>query len=318
MSGWTRTRIDVDEETGFDRWRLTGPADGPRVVVLGGVHGDETEGQLAAGTLTTLELELRAGTIDVVPVCNEAAAAADSRTNPVDGCNLARMFPGDPTGSATQRLADRLTRQVLTGAALLIDLHTSGRNYDMPFLVGFRRDIQRDPTGLAERAAAAVGPDFLWHHPHRAEGRTLSVVDVGIYLESPDGGGTDLATVRRYVDGVLRALAVAGVLHAPVPAPVTDEPIRVHGGGNLDRDMATVKVGGLFIRAVDQGDAVAEGALLGTVLDGRGQSVQQLVAEQDGWVMAVKSRSRVAAGEAVVLVATTDPDAATPTAGGQR
>jgi predicted deacylase len=318
MSGWTHTRFDINPGLGFDRWRLSGPAEGPRVVVLGGVHGDETEGQLAAGTLTTLDLELQAGIIDVVPVCNEGASAADSRTTPADGLNLARVFPGDESGSPTQRLAARLTRDVLAGADLLIDLHTSGRSYDMPFLAGFRRDAQLDPTGLGERAAMAIGADFVWHHPHRAAGRTLSVVDVGIYLESPDRGSTDMDTVNRYVDGVLRVLAVAGVLRSPVPALRADAPIRVHGGGDLDQDLTSVQVPGLFIRSVSEGDAVVRGALLGVVVDRRGRTVQELRAEEDGWVMALKRRSRVDVGDSVALLASADHAAAASAGAGGR
>lgn len=309
MSDWTHTRIDIEAGLGFDRWRLQGPVAGPRVVVLGGVHGDETEGQLAAGILTTLDVELRAGILDVVPVCNEGASAADSRTTPSDGLNLARVFPGDESGSPTQRLAARLTRDVLVGADLLIDLHTSGQAYDMPFLAGFRRDAQLDPNGLGERAAMAVGADFVWHHPNRPAGRTLSVVGVGIYLESPDRGSTDMAMVDRYVEGVLRVLAVAGMLRSSVPELRTDAPIRVHGGGDLDQDLTRVEVPGLFIRSVAEGHAVRKGALLGVVVDRRGRTVQELRAEEDGWVMALKRRSRVDVGDSVVLLASSDLEA---------
>ena len=124
MSGWTRRRCRVDDATGFDRWRLEATVPGPRVVVLGGVHGDETEGVLAASRLTREVDALARGILDVVPVCHEVAFAADSRTSPLDGGNLARVFPGDAAGSPTERLAHHLTRDVLQGADLLVDLHT--------------------------------------------------------------------------------------------------------------------------------------------------------------------------------------------------
>lgn len=308
MSGWSRERLEVGDGIGFDRWRIEGPSDGPRIVVLGGVHGDETEGQLAAGRLTTLDLKLRSGSIDIVPVCNEAAALADSRTTPSDGVNLARVFPGDESGSITHRIAALLTREVLTGAALVIDLHTSGQHYDMPFLVGFRRDAERDPDGLGERVAIAAGADFLWSHPFHAAGRSLSVADVGVYFESTDGGTTNPETADRYVAGVLRAFATAGVLSSPVPGPATESPIRVSGGGDLDKDMATVSSAGLFIRAAGHGEHIREGDLLGRVIDGRGQVLESVVAPRTGWIMAMKRRSRVTPGEQVALVAGPETD----------
>lgn len=302
MSRWQRTRIDVADSSGFDLWRLDSGVPGPRVVVLGGVHGDETEGVLAAGRLTSMPLDLGRGVLDVVPVCHEAAFAVDSRTSPRDGGNLARVFPGDPGGEPTERLAWHLTEHVLAGADLLIDLHTSGQSYDMPFLAGFRND-ERDPDRLGERAAAAVGADFLWHHPERSEGRTLSVVDVGIYLECPGGGPADLTYVERYTTGVTRALGEAGILNEPVSASPRASPIRVTGGGNLDQDMASVAHDGVFVHTVGRGDAVEAGQPLGTVVNVRGEHLEELAAATSGYVMAVKRRSRVRAGEMVALVA---------------
>ncbi len=303
MNGWTRRRRPVDDTSGFDHWRLEADAPGPRVVVLGGVHGDETEGVLAAGGLTRELDALACGSLDVVPVCHEVAFAADSRTSPRDGVNLARVFPGDEGGSPTQRLAHTLTHHVLLGADLLIDLHTSGQSYDMPFLAGFTSH-DGDPGGRGERAAAAIGADFLWHHPERSEGRTLSVVDVGIYLESPGHGPTDAAVVRAYVDGVLRVLDDLGMTTRPVPSATVASPIRVTGGGDLDRDLVAVRSEGIFLHGLQAGVAVEQGALLGTVVDLSGSVVERLHAPTDGRVMALKRRSPVVAGDQVVCLAT--------------
>lgn len=173
------TRVAVTTETGFDLYRRNSGITGPRMVVLGGVHGDETEGILAAGRLSAQPLRLLRGILDVVPICHEVAADADRRTSPIDEENLARVFPGAPDGSHTQRIAWSLSNEVLHGADLLVDLHTSGQHYDMPFLAGFRHH-PADPEHLGERAARAVGADFVWEHHEPAEGRSLSVVDVGI------------------------------------------------------------------------------------------------------------------------------------------
>lgn len=294
-------RIPVSDRSGFDRYRRDSGVPGPRVVVLGGVHGDETEGMLAAGRLSALPLTLRRGILDVVPVCHEVAAEADHRTSPLDGENLARVFPGAADGSHTERIAWQLTTEVLTGADLLVDLHTSGQHYDMPFLAGYRADAS-DPDRLGERAARAIGSDFLWLHPHRAEGRTLSVVDVGIYVECPGGGPTDLAYVDAYTAGILRILSLLEMVDEVVPGPSID-PIHVTGSGDLDQAMASVTAGGYFVHEVRRGDRVTAGQRLGVVHTLRGGAVEELHADRDGWVMAVKRRSRVAPGDLVVSLA---------------
>ena len=302
MSNWERRRIATDDGVGFDRWTLASGASGPRVVILGGVHGDELEGALAAGSLTTRPLALHRGVLEIVPVCHEAAFVCDSRTSPLDGGNLARTFPGAPDGTPTERLASLLTEHVLDGADLLVDLHTSGQSYDMPFVAGFTRD-ERDPERIGERAATAIGADFLWHHPHRSPGRTLSVVDVGIYVECPGGGPVDTRYVERYVTGVLRVLSELDMVDDSVAPPVERAAIRVAGGGNLDKDMTSVGNTGLFVHAVARGDAVKAGQLLGTVVDVRGSTLEVVRAATDGRVMAVTRRSSVEAGDLVVCLA---------------
>ena len=296
-------RVDTGSGQGFDVWTRRTDS-GPRVVVLGGVHGDETEGAVAAGLLTTLSVVLVHGTLEIVPVCHEAAFAADSRTSPTDGGNLARVFPGDPGGTDTPRLAHHLFTEVLEGCDLLIDLHTSGRSYDMPFLVGFRGESAGSES-LSRQAAEAFGGDFLWRHPGRSEGRTVSVVDDAIYAESPGGGPMNIDMANRYVAGVLRVLASMGMVD-DAPPPSGGEPIRVTGGGNLDRDMIAVTNAGLFLRSVGPGESVHEGQQLGTVIDRSGTQLEDIVAPQAGYVMALKARSPVVAGDLVINLAKAD------------
>ncbi len=303
MTQTTQRRVDVGGGIGFDVWTRS-VDDPPRVVILGGVHGDESEGVVAAGRLASEPMELKRGTLEVVPICHEAAFAVDSRTNPVDGGNLARVFPGDPKGTDTPRLAHHLFTEVLEGCDLLVDLHTSGRSYDMPVLAGYRGRTRAEPT-LARLAAEAFGGDFIWRHPGRSEGRTVSVVDQAIYVECPGGGATDMDLVDHYTAGVHRVLAMMGMI-ANAPQSSDGVPIRVTGGGNLDSDMANVTTPGLFIRDVEPGEFVSEGQLLGAVVDSHGSTIERIRSASAGHVMAMKARSSVTAGELVVCIAAVD------------
>lgn len=302
MTAAIRRRVEVGRGYGFDVW--THRADeGPRVVVLGGVHGDETEGVLAAGRLGSGALALTRGTVDIVPICHEAAFAVDSRTSPLDGDNLARVFPGDPRGTATSRLAHHLFTEVLSGCDLLIDLHTSGQSYDMPILAGYR-GATSDAISLSRQAAEAFGGDFLWRHPEPSEGRTVSVVDQAIYVESPGGGSVKMDLVEHYLAGVRRVLVSMGMVgDAP---PLVGKPVRVAGGGNLDRDMIAVTRPGLFLHDVTPGECVNEGQRLGVVVDPSGIQQEEIVASRAAYVMALKSRSSVTAGDLVVCLAGAD------------
>ncbi len=306
MSGWSTTRVEVGPAGGFDVHSITASAPGPRVVVLGGVHGDETEGVLAAGRIVSDPPQLVQGRLDVVVVTHEAAFAQDARTSPVDGLNLARVFPGDAHGEPTARLAHHIYREVLEGADLLVDLHTSGSHYDMPFLAGYRGE-PGDGVTLRARAAHAFGADFVWRHPGRSEGRTVSVVDEAIYVESRGSGRTNPDTVAAYHRGVLGVLAMLGSTNGSVDTTGAP-PVLVTGGGDLDRDMLSVPCDGVFLTRLEPGDAVEEGAVVGTVVDPFGAVLAEVTASTSGRVMALKSRSPVTAGDLVICLAGEDTD----------
>jgi predicted deacylase len=303
MQSWQRTRFPVTSETGFEQWVLDSGVSGLRVVVFGGTHGDETEGVLAASRLAGSELALQRGTLTVVPIVHEAAYLADSRTSPLDGRDLARTFPGDAAGAPTQILAHLLHTKVLTGADLLIDLHTAGQALDIPFTAGYIDD-GRDARGLAARAAEAFGAEFIWRHPERPPGRTISGMDAAIYTEYPAPGPIDVACVDRFYDGVRRVLAALEMI--PEQGTQPGPSIRVVSGGNVDRDLQPAAQAGLFVPRVHYGEQVSEGQLLGQIIDHRGTVVQELRAMAEGWVIVVRRRPRVNPGDQVISVAVTD------------
>jgi predicted deacylase len=304
MINHAQRRVSAGAAGGFDVFSAEAEAPGPRVVILGGVHGDETQGVLAAGRLVADDARVTRGSVDIVPICHEAAFEIDSRTSALDGGNLARVFPGDPNGGPTARIAHHIFTEVLSGCDLLIDLHTSGQGYDMPFLAGYQSDAAASDS-LAERAASAFGADFLWRHPGRSEGRSVSVVDQAMYVECPGAGSMSPASVDAYVAGVRRVLAMMEMiaLVPPDPAPAS---IRVVGGGDLDRDMISVRHAGMFVTDLVSGAKVEEGQLLGTVVTTRGQVLEEVRAPNEAWVMAVKRRPPVITDDLVVCLATGD------------
>ncbi len=100
---------------------------GPNVLVLGGNHGDEYEGQVAALRLIQeLESEQVSGRVTIVPVLSTAASKANTRMWP-SGVNFNRSFPGSPSGPPNEQLADYLTRFLFPPADVVIDMHSGGR-----------------------------------------------------------------------------------------------------------------------------------------------------------------------------------------------
>jgi predicted deacylase len=287
-----------------------GAQDGPMLVVLAAVHGDEYEGieaiPLAFGDVDPAHLS---GTLVMVPICNLPAYEAAQRSSPIDGLNLARVFPGKGDGTITERIAYALTEQLFRHADFLLDLHSGGVAADIPTLIGYLHDDGE--LGQRSRAAAeAFGAPVLWGHPMPVPaGRSISAaMALGVpwlYTEAPGGGFArpdDVACFRRGILNVMHHLGmVAGAPEAPEP--------RAHlvGDGNLDI-VTLAPCGGYFRAQAKVLDRVSRGDRLGTIVDFFGSPCAEISAEMDGVVIMVRRVHRVHVGDGLVQVTNTLDD----------
>lgn len=273
-----------------------GAADGPRLSVIAGVHGCEYASMAAVRRWAPAlaERPLR-GTVTVVPVVNLSAFRARSAfVVPEDGKNLNRCFPGDPSGSAAQRLADAVFRQVIAGADALVDMHAGD-------LVEALEPFAMYDGGPAESVARAMATAYgLGYVVRQAPGPGQTVAGstsaaaaaAGIPAIIAEAGGCGLveeaavATHLRGLDGVLRCLEM-------IPSGAPGPPAPVY----LDSFIwPRTPQAGWWEPSVRPGDLVSAGQVLGTVstLDG-GSVLETFTAPADGVILFLTSSPAVAA-----------------------
>lgn len=307
---WTEQRVGAAlgaSGPGVSVCEFDSGAPGPTVVVLGGVHGNEVGGIVAAGQLARSPLPLRSGRLRVVPVTHEAAYASDSRVGPADGLNLARVFPGRHDGTPTQRLAHLITEELLRGADVLVDLHTSSPETDMPLFAGCLDDGSTAAIRAVE-LAVAFGAPMVWTHSRLGPGRSLTVAQglgiPAIYVESPVGGVLDAAHLEAYGSGMRRVLAALGMVDGAPPG--RPSPLWVHGEGDVDA-FSQVTVDGLFCAETALLERVEQGQVLGTVVDARDQPLEEIRAHDTGHVVTLRRMAHVRPGTPVAGVAPARP-----------
>ena len=280
-----------------------GQAEGPTLLVLGGVHGDEYEGPHAVRTvfraLTTDQLR---GTFIGVPVTNVPAFEAGTRSSPLDGLNLARVFPGSRTGTTTERIAHQVGNHLIGRCDLLIDLHSSGTHAAMPTLVGYY--AHDSEVGRRSRAAALrLWAPVVWGHPSVAPGRTVSEATARgipwLYTECPGGGWLHQDTAALYARGVTNVMRQLGML----PGEPEYEPPHYHlyGSGRIEDALAVKKqwvsaAGGPATRPGQRGD------LLGQVLGLAGEVREELRATTDGVLIFMRTTPSVSPGDLAFMV----------------
>ncbi|NOQ75597.1 MAG: succinylglutamate desuccinylase [Crocinitomix sp.] len=103
--------------------------EGPTVLLIGGVHGDEINGVEIVRRAVRDELfsSLNCGSVIAVPLLNVYGFINFSRGFP-DGKDVNRGFPGTKTGSLSSRVAHTFTTNILPAADLAIDFHTGGNS----------------------------------------------------------------------------------------------------------------------------------------------------------------------------------------------
>jgi len=93
----------------------------PKVTILTGMHGDEFSGLLIIKKLLD-KLELKTGTLQIILCANPIAGFSKTRESTIDSTDLNRCFPGNPNGTITERLANKLTH-IMADSDLVIDIH---------------------------------------------------------------------------------------------------------------------------------------------------------------------------------------------------
>jgi len=292
-------------------WQAGNPDSGPRVLITGGVHGDEFESMAALSRLSGLlgERVVR-GQVTLVPVVNEAAFRLGQRVAD-DGFDLARVCPGRPDGSITERVAHGLSR--LIGACdYYLDLHSGGARLRVYPLAGYL--LHPDPAILdhQRRMARAFGLPIIWGTDPSLNGRSLSVARdarvPAIYAEYLGGGVCDPQGVAAYVRGCLNVLVdlqvIAGEIRLPDLEPLVIEDPRKDSGFLQIQHPSPLE--GYFQPAVALGQRVRPGDVLGHVSDPFGPAVVPVQSDRAGFVLVLRAWARVAAGESLAVVMETD------------
>ncbi len=171
--------------------------DGPTVILEGGNHGDEYEGQIVLGELVRdLRFHRIRGRLSFRPSLNAPAAEAGLRTSPQDGKNLNRSFPGDHAGTITEQIAAYVNDELFSRGDAFLSLHSGGSSLDIipSALVQPTDDAAQTQRNTA--AAFAFGAPFNVLLNNLGDTRTsvASAVAAGLTCVSTEMAGRGTVT----------------------------------------------------------------------------------------------------------------------------
>jgi predicted deacylase len=288
---------------------INGAKPGPKLALVGGIHGYEYSPILALQRLRgRLSPQSLAGTVILVHVANMPSFLR--RTiyyGPEDGKNLNRVFPGSAAGTLSERIAHSLTTEVIERTDYLIDLHCGDGNESLRPYSYWMRTGKPELDERSRQLAVAFGLDHIVIDDERPRDPARSMYcsntaatrgKPAITVESGGLGAVAEDSVAALETGVLRVLEHLRMTASTPRAE--NKPVWIARNAVL-RSEAT----GLFYPAVRKDQAVEQGALLGTVTDFFGKKMFELRAPFAGKILYVIATPPINAGEPLAMIGAT-------------
>ena len=241
--------------------------EGPTVLMLAGNHGDEFESQIVLSELIReFDPHDLKGRLIVLPAANTPAAKAGARVSPLDGGNLNRSFPGDPTGGPTQQIAYYIGNVLMPMCDVFMDLHSGGSSLDYLPLTSLR--LTGDPAIDARTVALAdafnAPRTMVWSVKKVTGNSADSALGHGLVALGGEFGGRGVVSP----DGV--ALVRRGVRNALIHLGLIEGAMERRGESRLldvpdSSCYVHAPVEGVYMPACALGDTVEAGQVAGAI-----------------------------------------------------
>ena len=263
---------------------INGAFEGPTLLITSGVHGGEYPGiQTALELSNELDPAALHGQVAIIhPVNLRAFYERVSYCVLEDGKNINRVFPGKKDGTLAEQIAYVVSTEFQAKADAYLDLHGGDLHEQLPpyvYYAGVEDEaVMEKAIAMAEVVECAyLVKSFNYGG---AMGSATKVYGVPALLIERGGRGLwtpeEVADYKRNIHNVLCYLGIEkGKAVFPEKKPI-----------KLSADITlTAEKAGAWYPAVQLGDSVKAGQVLGEVRDMFGSVQETLVAEKDALVI---------------------------------
>ena len=264
--------------------------DGPTILLMGGVHGDEVNGVAIVRDVIRLKHNKPdRGTIICIPVFNVFGYLNQTREFP-DGRDLNRMFPGSATGSLASQFAYKFTKEIAPLVDYVLDFHTGGaerENYPNIRCV-FRQEKSFE-------LAKVFGAPFIVNSSYIAKSVRDALNKLGKTVLLFEGGKSksiDPSVVSCGVEGALNVMRYLGIKEGEVQS--STPPVIIKKSRWIRSPHS-----GMFQFYPVNGRQVAKKEVLGVITDPFGEFEKTIVAPFDCYVYGVNTAPVVHKGDAL-------------------
>jgi predicted deacylase len=289
---------------------------GPAVLVAGGTHGDEFEGQITVSNFCRdIDPDTVQGTLILLPLHNVLACRAGTRVTPEDGSDLNRLYGRTDGEGPAHAIARFVETALLPEVDWVIDLHSGGNAHEFVLSSNLQARMgsaefatMLDPL-LAFDAPYAIVFDEVsatgdMPHTGTLEGYARSLGKKAISSELGGAGRVTEASLRVAHNGLRSLLShIGSVPWAKATRPDQSRSQLLFLG--RPEHYVLGPLAGRFVPTVLLGDRVRKGERLGTIapLDDPLAQPEPIISASDGIVVSVASRGLQQRGVGVIYLA---------------
>ena len=148
---------------------INGKEKGVVFTIVAGIHGYEYPPIIALQEiLNEINPQKLCGTLIILPIAN--IGAFYQRTpflHPEDKKNLNKTFPGSPSGSISEQIANYITQNIIPNTDIFIDLHGGDANEDLvPFVCFYENPKNLENTQKARQLSEISGLPMIVSYPY--------------------------------------------------------------------------------------------------------------------------------------------------------
>lgn len=267
-----------------------GKKEGPVLLLMAGVHGDEINGIAILRKIIADNLHIpESGTVICIPLFNVYAFLNLSRELR-DGKDLNRMFPGSNKGSLASRMAFALSDKILPHIDYAIDFHTGGQS---------RENFPQIRCSFADKKAYKLAQAFnapiIVNAPYRENSLRLTAKKMGKTMILFEGGESLRMNSNVVAEGVQGVIRVMHHLKMSKKKPAkTSKPTNIKSSKWI-----RAKYSGLFHCKIENGQKIKKGERLGLITDTFGEFEHEIIAPKTGIIIGLNNLPVINQGDAL-------------------
>lgn len=289
---------------------IVGEEDGPVICITSGVHGTEYPG-IGANLKLYHDISPKGlkGIIIGCPMCNyEAFIQRTMFVNPLDQKNLNNLFPGNSTGSITEKIAHTLLNEFVSKVDYHIDMHSGDSIEHLYPYVFYHRNSKNNKKldEISRKMAQTYALDYIAVTELDGNGASdkgnfySSSTELGIPSIQPEIGGIGLIenkTKMLHYNGVKNVLSYLKMIEADDTTT-----------NNNQTELASFyrlssNNDGVFNAFVEPGQKINKGDILANITDYHGDNeLEVLIAKDKGVVLWLMSSLATKKGDTLMAI----------------